>query len=205
MKFVLFVEGHTEKQALANFLKRWLDPRLDSHIGFQVVRFDGWSDLVKETPKKARMYLNREDIIGVISLLDLYGPTIYPVDKTTAGSRYSWAKSDLEKRVNDQNYRQFFAVHETEAWLLSDPDIFPPAIRKALPGKTQHPETVNFDEPPSKLLQRLYKEKIKRTYKKVTHGKALFDRLDPAIAYKKCPYLRELFDEMLKLAREAGL
>jgi len=78
-------------------------------------------------------------------------------------------------------------------------------IRKALPGKTQHPETVNFDEPPSKLLQRLYKEKIKRTYKKVTHGKALFDRLDPAIAYKKCPYLRELFDEMLKIAREAGL
>lgn len=40
MKFVLFVEGHTEKQALANFLKRWLDPRLDSHIGFQVVRLE---------------------------------------------------------------------------------------------------------------------------------------------------------------------
>jgi hypothetical protein len=39
----------------------------------------------------------------------------------------------------------------------------------------------------------------------VTHGKALFDRLDPAIAYEKCPYLRELFDEMLKIAREAGL
>ncbi|MBW2369178.1 MAG: hypothetical protein JRH15_15000 [Deltaproteobacteria bacterium] len=89
MKFVLFVEGHTEKQALANLLKRWLDPRLDNPIGIQVVRFDGWSDLVKETPKKARMYLNREDIIGVIALLDLYGPTIYPDGKTTAGARYT--------------------------------------------------------------------------------------------------------------------
>jgi len=74
-----------------------------------------------------------------------------------------------------------------------------------LPGKTQHPEMINFDEPPSKSLQRLYKEKIKQTYKKVTHGKALFDKLDPAIAYEKCPYLREIFDEMLKIAREAGL
>lgn len=205
MKFVLFVEGHTEKQALANFLKRWLDPRLDNPVGIQMVRFGGWSDLVKEAPQKARMYLNRKNIIGIIALLDLYGPTIYPDGKTTAVSRYNWAKSDLEKRVNDPNYRQFFAVHETEAWLLSDPEIFPPAIRNALSGKTQHPETVNFDEPPSKLLQRLYREKIKRPYKKVTHGKTLFDSLDPAIAYKKCPYLRELFDEMLKLAREAGL
>jgi hypothetical protein len=28
MKFVLFVEGYTEKKALPEFLKRWLDPRL---------------------------------------------------------------------------------------------------------------------------------------------------------------------------------
>ena len=26
MKFVLFVEGHTEKIGLPSFLKRWLDP-----------------------------------------------------------------------------------------------------------------------------------------------------------------------------------
>ena len=29
MKFVLFVEGHLEDKALAAFLKRWLDSRLE--------------------------------------------------------------------------------------------------------------------------------------------------------------------------------
>ena len=41
MKFVLFVEGHTEKKSIAPFLKRWLDPKLKQSVGFQVVRFDG--------------------------------------------------------------------------------------------------------------------------------------------------------------------
>jgi hypothetical protein len=28
MKFVLFVEGHTEKKAVPRFLKKWLDPQV---------------------------------------------------------------------------------------------------------------------------------------------------------------------------------
>ena len=53
MKFVLFVEGYTEKKALANFFKRWLDPKLDKSVGIQVVRFEGWADLVKHSPGNA--------------------------------------------------------------------------------------------------------------------------------------------------------
>ena len=45
MKFILFVEGHTEDKALPAFLKRWLDPRLESPVGIQTVRFDGWPEL----------------------------------------------------------------------------------------------------------------------------------------------------------------
>lgn len=41
----------------------------------------------------------------------------------------------------------------------------------------------------------------KRTYKKVVNGKDLFGRVDPAVAYEKCPRLRELLDKMLDLAR----
>jgi hypothetical protein len=91
-------------------------------------------------------------------------------------------------------------VHEVEAWLLSQPELFPSEVRKALPGTIAQPEGVNFQQPPSKLLQRLFKDKLKQTYKKVTHGKNLFDNLDPSVAYNKCPNLRELLDEMLRLA-----
>ena len=109
------------------------------------------------------------------------------------------------KRVGQPNFRQFFAVHETEAWLLSASGIFPPEVKKALPPKIATPEAVNFDLPPAKLLDKLYKEKLKRSYKKVTDGAELFAQLDPVTAYNRCPYLKLMLDDMLLLAQEAGL
>lgn len=129
----------------------------------------------------------------------------YPADKTTAAEKYAWAKRHLEGKVSHPKFHQHFAVHETEAWLLSQTSIFPHDIRAGLAGKTQHPETVNLDEPPAKLLDRLYQSKTGRHYKKVTNGEELFGKLDPAIACGKCPNLKSLLDEMLKTARESGL
>ncbi|NLA90219.1 MAG: DUF4276 family protein [Synergistaceae bacterium] len=203
MKFILFVEGHTEGKALPAFLKRWLDPRLESPVGIQTVRFDGWPELFRDAEQKAKMYLNgpsKDKIIAVISLLDLYGPSFYPADLTERDRRYLWSKQMIEDKVKEKNFFQFFAVHEVEAWLLSQPEIFPSNIRNAFPGKIVQPETVNFDEPPAKLLDRLYRQYTKRTYKKVVNGKELFDKLDPAVAYEKCRRLRELLDKMLDLA-----
>ncbi|MGH7491509.1 MAG: DUF4276 family protein [bacterium] len=208
MKFILFVEGHTERNALPAFLKTWLDPKLTQPAGIIPVRFNGWRELEKEMRKKAGLYLNRPDkdaIIAAIALLDLYGPTFYPKDKKTAKERYEWAKKYLEMKVGQERFRQFFAVHETEAWLLSDPSLFPTDVKKALSKKIKSPEQVNFDEPPAKLLQRLYKEKTNRIYKKTTHGSELFHQLDVELAYAKCARLKELLDEMFKLAKSAGL
>jgi len=106
----------------------------------------------------------------------------------------------MERKVDHPKFHQFFAVHETEAWLLSEPKIFPTAVKSALPAGTALPESVNFDEPPAKLLDRLYRSKLKQTYKKTTHGKQLFDKLDPVQAYAKCPRLKEMLDEMLEMA-----
>lgn len=55
MKFVLFVEGYTEDKAVPKFLKRWLDPKLPSPAGIKTVRFEGWPQLVKDAPAKARL------------------------------------------------------------------------------------------------------------------------------------------------------
>lgn len=203
MKFILFVEGYTEDKALPKFLKRWLDPRLAKPVGIKTVRFDGWQELVKDTPQKAAMHLNgpdKDDIIAVIALIDLYGPTFYPNKMKTADERFDWAKKELESKVNHPKFFQFFAVHETEAWLLSVPDLFPMEVKSALLAKTKNPEKVNFEEPPAKLLERIYSQKTGRRYKKVTNGRELFGRLDPNLAYGKCPRLRELLDKMLELA-----
>ena len=143
----------------------------------------------------------------MIGLIDLYGPQkvgFYPGQANTPDERYDWGVQHLEKKVGRDRFRMFFAVHEFEAWLLSQPDIFLPKIKNALPAKIAQPENVNFDEPPAKLLDRIYKAQTQRNYKKTTYGKELFKKLDPAEAVKKCPRLKQMLQEMLNLAKEAG-
>ncbi len=205
MKFVLFCEGPTERKSLPAFFKRWLDDKLSQPVGIAPVKFGGWRDLYEGAPKKAQLRLKETDVIAVISLLDLYGPTFYPEHLNAADKRYDWAKKHMEERVGQDKFRQFFAVHEVEAWLLSDLTLFPKEIKSGFPGKAKNPETVNFNEPPAKLLDRLYGDRLKRSYKKVTQGKELFDKLSPEKARNKCPRLTEMLDEMLKLAKAAGL
>ncbi|HLK54980.1 MAG TPA: DUF4276 family protein [Chthonomonadaceae bacterium] len=209
MKFLLFIEGYTERKAVPAFLKRWLDPRLSKPVGITTVRFDGWAELIKDVAQKTAMYLNSpresKDIIAVIALLDLYGPNIYPDDKASVKDRYEWLKNEIEKKVSSPRFRLFCAVHETEAWLLSDPKVFPTDVATTLKAKVAHPETVNFKTPPAKYLEKLYETNPGRYYGKVADGATLFRKLDPEVAYAKCPYLRAMLDEMLKLAQEAGL
>jgi hypothetical protein len=205
MRFILFVEGYTEDRALPKFLKKWLDPKLDTPIGIRTVRFEGWTELVKDAPLKAKMHLNgpyKSDIIAVISLLNLYGPTFYPNHLKQYNERYEWAKNYIEGNVNHPKFLQFFAVHEVEAWLLSQPELFPAKVKKAFPQKITNPETVNSNEPPAKLLESLYRRNVNRSYKKVVNGKELFGKLDPNIAYQKCPKLKDLLDKMLALAQQ---
>jgi len=171
------------------------------------VSFDGYANLVQKMATKARMHLagpKQDEIVAVIALIDLYGPSFYPPDKTTADERFAWGKEHFEKEVNLDKFRFFFAVHEFEAWLLSQPDVFPRDVRNALATKIAQPERVNFVEPPAKLLDRVYKQQTKGNYKKTTYGTQLFAKLDPAVAIGKCPYLKELLEEMLSLAMAAG-
>jgi len=206
MKFVLFVEGHTEKLAVPQLLKRWLDPQLAKPVGIKVSRFEGWNEYARDIRQKVELNLSGKsgsDVIAGIGLLDLYGPTIYPAERTGVASRLAWAKEHFERLTGHPRFRQHFAVHELEAWLLAEPTVLPRAVREVLPSTP--PERVNFNEPPAKLLDRLYTSKMNRRYKKTTDGANLFRALDPAIAYAKCPTLKLLLDDMLQLAREAEL
>lgn len=100
MKFILFVEGYSEKKALPAFLKRWLDRQLQQRVGMKIVRFEGWGDYNREVKKKTHVHLNSpgsEDIIAIIGLIDLYGPNIYPSHLTSAKAKYDWGKEHFEK------------------------------------------------------------------------------------------------------------
>jgi len=194
---------------LKPFIKKWLDPRLAQPVGLRIDRFEGWQEFFKKAPRKAQKYFEAKDaqeIVGVIGLLDLYGPTSYPTHLGTARERYEWGVEEMERRVGHRRkFRMFFAVHEVEAWILSQPDILPIQISNPDKNRMTHPENINFDEPPSYLLDHLFTKNHKKHYKKTTHSVQLLGKLDPEVAYDKCPYLKEMLDEMLRMARANGL
>lgn len=210
MKIVLLVEGQTECAALPAFLKRWLDPQLTQPIAIKPVQRPGSARLIKEAEASAKRFLKQADVIAVFGLVDLYGSGDFPADRTTVEDRVAWLIACVErpfrrKKSPEPRFRQFVAVHELEAWLLSDPDIFPATVSAALKKIDRSPEDIDFDEPPKKLLQRLYRRWLKKEYKEVTDGAVNFQKLDPDRARQRCPRLGALLDSMLEVARDAGL
>ncbi len=65
--------------------------------------------------------------------------------------------------------------------------------------KSLEPESINFDEPPSRLLARLYRNRLKRSYRKVIDGAKLLQRISPEAVYKRCEHFRMLADDLLRL------
>ncbi len=123
MKFILFVEGATEKKGAVRLIGKWLNSRLQSAgIGIKPIDLKGSGNFFKEIPRKARLHLEGPDqnkIVGAIGLLDLYGAGFFPKELSSAQEKYDWGKKKIEKDVNHDKFRMFFAVHEVEAWILS--------------------------------------------------------------------------------------
>ena len=205
MTFLLFVEGKTEKKSLSEFLRRWINFRLSRNVGVRCVDLKGWANFRKEGQSGIADILDapeHEDVIAGIGLLDLYGPD-FPGKMRSREERYRWGVERFQHEVDHPKFRMFFAVHETEAWLLSQPDLFPTGIRERLKKHEKRPEAVNFTKPPSKRIGEAY-QSMQRTYRKTIDGPNLFSKADPEIAYEACQHLKLMLDTMLNLAREAG-
>jgi hypothetical protein len=201
VKIILYVEGDTEKEVLPQFLRLWVNPRLENNVRIAPVNLDGVSNYLKEFANRARLDLSAVDVLGCVGVIDLYGSGLrYP--NGTIEAKYEWAKNELEKQVGDPRFRQHFPVHETEAWLLSEPQIFPRDIASDLP-KTPTPERVNFQFPPSHRLKDLYWQKLGKKYRKPIEGSRLFQKLDPEVASVRCPHLKLLLEDILLLATAA--
>ena len=203
MLLLILVEGDTEDKVLAGFLARWLNSRLKENVVIKTINFKGYANYYKEAAQKAIMHLNSprgEALVAVVGLLDLYGPNFFPANVCSVDEKYWWAKVHMEQKVDSKKFKQHFAVHELEAWLLSDPSIFSDVISKGVKEVTDAPELVNSEQPPAKLLNSLYMEEFHRTYKKVTEGYRLFQKLDPEIVRNKCPYFKIFTDELYDLA-----
>jgi len=205
MKILLFVEGDTENKTLPDFLKKWLDSKLDNRISVEPIVFSGCGDYLKRAGKKSQLHLDNSEVIAIFGLLDLYGLPEKCKGGNTVDEKIDFARKRIIESLPEEcrpRFRQHFAVHELEAWLLSDPDIFPRGIK--LPVECGNPETVDFDNPPAKLLKELFRKYKKNySYKKTVDGVNLFKKLSPKTVRKKCPNFKKFTDEILAAAENA--
>lgn len=207
MRFVLIAEGETERRALPGFLGRWLNPKLTRPVGIRVDNMRSSATLLREIVRRSKTHLSSpvaaNDLAGVIGLVDFRDVPFPPKCKSVL-SRYAWITEKVQREVAHPRFRMHCAVHELEAWILSQPGILPTAVADALPKKASNPEELNFDRPPSRILQRLYWEKRRHRFMKTIDGVNLIQKLDPDVAYGKCPFLQRLLDDMLYLAIRKG-
>jgi hypothetical protein len=208
-RIVLLVEGKTERgevrqKTLPAFFHNWLDPQLPEFgkVGVKASKSEGVSNYLDDVAQKAEMLLDQRQADFIFGLVDLYGlpPSRIDLgsystvrDKVTAARSY--IRSLIPARIQPY-FRQHFAVHEVEAWLLAYPEKWPAAVRDQIVKR--EPEQVNFTEPPAKFLNRI----LGGRYKKTVGAKNIFPFVDPQTAIDKCPYLRMLAQDMLAVARQ---
>ncbi len=202
MRIILIVEGDTEKRSIEGLIRRQLLEMTGKKIGVTAINVNGYGNFFHDIPQRVKKYLtgpDRDEILAVAGLMDLYkSPYARDVhrpvsDRVIEGTRL------FEESVRQDRFRMFFAVHEYEAWLLSDVEKFDPAIRSRIASHARYPEEVNTDEPPSKYLKRLYSEYLHREYKKTVDGTVLMGRIDPQRVYDQCPNYRAMIDFFVSL------
>ena len=141
-RIALFVEGDTERgdarrKTLPTFFHKWLDPQLPegARVGISAVNFRGVSNFLDDLPKTIRLYLNERRANFVVGLVDLYGLPPDRIDLSGCASikeKVSVARQYIRNLVPAQfrdRFRQHFAVHEVEAWLLAYPEKWPAGVR----------------------------------------------------------------------------
>lgn len=207
-QIALFVEGDSEsgdarRKTLPAFIHKWLDPQLPEggKVGIRAVKFQGVSNYLDDLAQKVALYLDERRANFVVGLVDLYGIPASRVDLskyTTVKQKIDAARAYMRNLVPQQyrdRFRQYFAVHELEAWLLAYPKEWPKEIRAEIVKRL--PEQVNFKEPPAKFLKRI----LGGRYKKTTTAMNLFPKVDPQVAIDKCPYLKSFMDDLLRVAK----
>ncbi len=213
MKFLMIVEGETEKRGVPDLLARSLANRgLPQRIGIDAINLKGGgTDLFHKVAEKGKSYVRGgprfgERTTGVFGLLDLYNPSfdkIWPKWAVSRDDRIAWAVEQVENQVSSPMFRMFFAVHEVEPWILSQPDILP--FKEKLSGqelkRIAQPETVNFTNPPAGWLKERRRRNLGKEYKKTTDGPRLMQKLDPTVIQDKCPQFGKIVDFMVERTR----
>ena len=190
-RIVVLCEGDTEELAIRHFLIRPWHAQGFTSVGLQPVNLHG---RLQDVPVKTSLYLDDQDILGVFTLVDLYGmDRVHHLPHDTLDTKVrrvcGWLK-DSVKHARSADFFPHVCVHETEAWLLAEGAVL--AKRLSDPDIKPDPqaESKDFQRPPSKIINELFlKRRSGDRYQKIRDGRPLFASLEFEPVYRSCRYL----------------
>jgi len=160
---------------------------------------------LEQVGTKACLYLDDPEVLGVFTLIDLYGMNrVKHSAEDSLDSKVKRVREWLKGRIGHARANDFFphlSVHEIEAWMFAEGSAL--ATRLADPGTKPDngAESRNFQNPPSKPLNELFlHSRLKRSYHKITDGRPLFSKMEFDPVYKTCRYFREFYDDLTAVA-----
>ena len=203
-RIVLLAEGDTEELAIRHFISRqWKIDGLQSIA----LRIDNLGSHLEQIGTKANLYLSEENVLGVFTLIDLYGMNrVTHSAEDSLQEKITRVQYWLRSTVNHVRSRDFFphiSVHEIEACILAEGVT----LAKRLGSRTVSPdanaEQKNFQNPPSRRLNDLFLTHKKTRYHKIIDGRPLFSNLEFQPVYRACPYFRSFYDQLRDVGRKA--
>lgn len=201
-RIVVLCEGDTEEFAVRHFIARqWRSDGFQS-VGLDTRNLDG---KLQNAGKFAVRYLDDQEILAVLTLIDLQGNTrIVHRSEDEIEMKVERAREWLRVQVNHVRAHRFFphvCVHQTEAWILAEGHALAGRLRDVEIPADPHAESKNFQNPPSKRLNDLFlRSRLSRRYNKAIDGAPLFAAMQFEPVYNSCRYFREFYEDLRSAA-----
>ncbi len=193
MKIVVLCEGSSEAILKSSF-REFVQSRSSGgeRIGLETLKLPG-TKIVSRLQRMTSLTLKREDVIGVVALIDVY-PNHEDAEEAKQ-ALYTIAKVGK----SEARFRAHAALWELEAWLLPFWEEIADWLRVPAKRPGPHPEQINGQSPPSKRLKELF-QRAGREYNKVADAHKWLTAARLERAAKVCPQLKAFLNSLLEFA-----
>ena len=195
MRINVLCEGQTEK-GLRQLLAKAIDVQ---GCGIKIKPCEGVASLLRKLDGR----IESELISGTQVVFCLVDYHHYPLPNTKRNlpfpQRLEAIKSDMIAQIEASRHsavRCHVVVHEVEAWILADEQILAQRFKATSLSAWKQPENVNDMKPPAKVLEELFRTRLKRRYDKYKDGVDLLQKIDWQKVYAKCPAFKQLVDDL---------
>lgn len=211
MRAIVYVEGASDAEALRALLRPIIENGRANGIGIAFVHKGSKDGILGEVPRIAANHLKQNPGDWIFAL-----PDLYPFSEHGAHKHSSF--DEMEKRLRSKfeacardvglsksalrHFRVHCLKHDLEVLLLAAPTEL--SKRLKTPDKLrdwwrQPVEDQNGNEPPKRVVQKLFTKYLERKYQETVDAKWILERADLAAVEAACsqhfkPFVQKLRD-----------